>query len=68
MKQMTKTEKNKPNQIVAFRKAARELECAENEAAFNAALKTVATAIGQDDPNAERFKGKPRKGSPSSKG
>lgn len=49
------------SQSAAFRKAARDLECADDEAKFDAALKTIATAIGQDDPNAERFKGKPRK-------
>ena len=62
-----KTE-SKGSQISAFRKAARDLDADVSEERFNAALKTVATAIGQDDPNAERFKGKPRKGSPSSKG
>lgn len=39
---MTKKAENKPDQIRAFRKAARDLGVDESEANFDAALKTVA--------------------------
>jgi len=48
-------------QVRAFRKAARDLECDPDFEKFNAALKTIATAIGQDDPKKDFGKKKPIK-------